>query len=434
MTALWLHQEQALAFVDHKPAAMLDMAMRTGKTRVAVELLTRRGVNRALVLCPRRVVDVWPAQVASYSRLTALGLNTGPVAQRQAQAAAFRGNLIVINYDACWRSPFKEWAMAQDWDALICDESHRIKAAGGVASRFVGRLASRIPFRLALTGTPMPHSPGDIYAQYRALDPTIFGVSYRRFLHQYAVTRQMQGFEIITGWKNEEELRAKFFSIAFHVGKEVLNLPEPMHLIQSCQLDKSAYRVYKELEEDFYAEVDAGVITAANAMVKVLRLQQITSGFAKTTDGAEAPVSDAKAKLLQDLLEDIDEPVVVFCRFHHDLDAVHHAAAALKRGSLELSGRVDHLAAWQAGDAPVLAVQIQAGGVGIDLSRAKIAIYYSLGISLGDHEQSISRMEAKDQEHSLTYYYLLADGTVDHKIFRALQDRKDVIAAIMRRE
>ncbi|HEY5571816.1 MAG TPA: DEAD/DEAH box helicase [Anaerolineales bacterium] len=431
---LWPHQQAALDFAGGKAAVMLDMAMRTGKTRVSVELLVRRGIHRALILCPKRVVDVWPEQVARYSDYTALALNRGTIAKRLQLAAAYRGNLIIINYDACWREPFKSWALSEPWDALIMDESHRVKAPGGVASRFVATLSKRVPFRLGLTGTPMPHSPLDIYAQYRALDPTIFGTSYRRFMYEYAVTKPMQGFEMVVGFKNQDKLRARIYSIAFHVGKDVLNLPEPLHLIQSCQPSAAAMRIYKALEEDFYAEIESGTITAANAMVKALRLQQITSGFGKTESGEEIQVDTAKEKLLEDLLEDIDEPVAVFCRFHHDLDTIHRVAKRLKKGSQELSGRVDDLKGWQGGGAPILAVQIQAGGVGIDLSRAKIAIYYSLGVSLGDHLQSQSRLEAYGQTHQLAYYYLLADGTIDHKVFRALQAKQDVIEALLRRD
>ena len=438
---LWPHQKQALAFVDSKPAAMLAMAMGTGKTRVAVELLVRRGARRALVLCPRSVVSVWPAQVTRFSDLTALGLDAGPVAKRQEQAAAFRGNLVVINYDACWRHPFKEWALEQAWDALICDESHRIKAPGGIASRFVARLAKQVPFRLALTGTPMPHSPLDVYAQYRVLDPEIFGTSYRRFQHVYAITRPMQGFEIVVGYKNQEELQRRFYQIAFRVESDVLNLPEPLHEARECQLSGAASKLYKSLETDFYAQVEAGEITAANAMVKALRLQQLTSGFGKLIDsGEEVQIDTAKQSLLSDILEDLDEPVVVFCRFRHDLDTVHSVANRLQRAtqeypeSLELSGRVNNLAEWQAGQAPILAVQIQAGGVGIDLTRARVAIYYSLGLSLGDHLQSQARLHRPGQTRTVVYYYLLAENTIDGKVFRALQERKDVIDAILRRE
>ena len=60
--------------------------------------------------------------------------------------------------------------MKQGWHLVILDESHRIKAPNGKASRFLARLRPTTLRRVAMTGTPMPHSPGDIYAQFRPLD------------------------------------------------------------------------------------------------------------------------------------------------------------------------------------------------------------------------------------------------------------------------
>ncbi len=116
-----------------------------------------------------------------------------------------------------------------------------------------------------------------------------------------------------------------------------------------------------------------------------------------------------------------------------DLEAVHRVCVKLGFGSLELSGRVNELERWQSGESAVLAVQIQAGGVGIDLTRTRVGIYYSLGLSLGDHLQSLARIQRPGQEKIVAYYYLLADGTVDHKIYRALLNLEEVIEAIMRR-
>ena len=442
MTPLWPHQKQALAFANGKPAVMLAMAMRTGKSRVTVELLSHRHAQRVLVLCPKSAINVWPDQFQRYSNGTeypVLTLKDMPMKQRLACAQDFLGRkgrgVVVINHDAIWRKPFADWALAQHWDALVADESHRLKSPSGVASRFVAKLGQNIETRLGLTGTPFHHTPLDIYGQYRILDRRIFGTNYNNFKHRYGVWVPMgyTGVEILRGLQNEDELYQKFYSIAFRVGPEVLNIPEPLHMTRTCDLSPAGKRVYRDLEKDFYAQVDAGEITVANAMVKGLRLQQATSGFGKVETGEEVQIDTAKQELLADLLEDTDEPVVVFCRFRHDLDVVHTVAHSLKKASLELSGRVDNLAAWQAGEAPILAVQIQAGGAGVDLSRAKIAVYYSLGLSLGDHEQSQARMQAKDQTHTIAYYYLLADGTVDRKVYNALQSRKDVIQALLNR-
>ena len=167
--------------------------------------------------------------------------------------------------------------------------------------------------------------------------------------------------------------------------------------------------------------------------MKLIRLQQIANGVVKTDDGIQRRVDDAKRKLLADTLEDIgkDEPVVVFCRYHLDLDAVHEACVAVGFESRELSGRQDDLALWQKGAGQVLAVQISAGGVGVDLTRARFSIYYSLGFSLGDYEQSEKRVHRPGQTRPVEYIHLVARNTVDVKIMRALARRAAIVESIL---
>ena len=88
----------------------------------------------------------------------------------------------------------------------------------------------------------------------------------------------------------------------------------------------------------------------------------------------------AKRGALADILEDVDEPVVVFCRFVHELDQVHIAAGKTKLPCWELSGHASELPAWRddcgEGNRPVLAVQIQSGSEGISLTEASLAVYW----------------------------------------------------------
>jgi SNF2 family DNA or RNA helicase len=143
-------------------------------------------------------------------------------------------------------------------------------------------------------------------------------------------------------------------------------------------------------------------------------------------------VDDSKQKLLEDTLEDIgEEPVAVFCWFHQDLDAVHDACRRVGCKSLELSGRRDELKQWQEGGAQVLAVQIRAGGVGVDFTRARYSVFYSLGFSLADYEQAKCRVHRPGQTRPVEHIHLVAKGTVDERILRALEKRRDVIDAIL---
>ena len=60
--------------------------------------------------------------------------------------------------------------------------------------------------------------------------------------------------------------------------------------------------------------------------------------------------------------------------------------------SMELSGRRDELKRWQDGEAQVLAVQIDAGSEGVDLTRARYSIFYSVWFSLGKYDQALARV------------------------------------------
>ena len=440
MTTSWQHQREALSFVKDKPGSMLSMEMGTGKTKVAIDLMDTHDYRRVLIVCPLSVVaGVWPGEFAKHSPApwTVLPLARGNVKdkQTQAEAALLKSEraAVVINYESVWREPFGSWARKHPWDLLVLDESHRIKSPGGVASRYCSRLSDRVPQRLALTGTPMAHSPLDIYAQYRALEKSIYGTSYFRFKSRYAVMGGWNNQEIM-GYQHQEEFQEKLYSIAYRVeAADVLDLPPLLTVTRMCELGPKARKLYRTLERDFIADLEEGRITAVNALSQLLRLQQVTSGYARTEDGRDVEVDTTKADLLADLLEDMGkEPVVVFARFKHDLEVVHRVARKLGRPSYEISGARKELSLWNEWGG-VLAVQIQSGGLGIDLTKARYAVYYSLGFSLGDYLQSQARLHRHGQKRPVEIIHLIAKATVDEAIMAALAAREQVIESIMQR-
>ena len=351
--------------------------------------------------------------------------------------------MIIVNYESAYRNPIGPWLKDRMWDLLIMDESHRLKSPSGQTSRWVSQVADRSGRRLALTGTPMPHSPLDIYAQYRAIDKTVFGVSYQRFKTRCAEFRivgkragdEEGGFiQSISGYQNLDELNEKFYGLAFRVtAAETLDLPGAIETYTHVNLNPRARKLYDEMAVKFRAELDSGeTVTAANALVRLLRFQQLTSGFAVTSDGKTVEVDQAKSRAFQDILEDLPrrEPVVVFARFRDDLDAIARTAAKMNRPHYEISGRAKDLEEWKAGGG-VLAVQIQAGGLGLDLTAARYCVYYSLGFSFGDYLQSIARLHRPGQTSLVDYIHLTAARSIDEIIVDALANKEDVINRIL---
>jgi len=222
--------------------------------------------------------------------------------------------------------------------------------------------------------------------------------------------------------------------------EEVQDLPETVDIERTYTLPDNAQKIYDDLKDEFCALLEAGVVTASNALVKLLRLQQITSGYVQSDADPETGgkgemivLHNQKAALLADWLEDIPdtEPVIIFCRFVHDLAMIQDIFKARVETCGELSGKCNQLADWQAGSYRALAVQIQAGGVGVDFTRARYCVYYSQTFSLGDYLQSRKRIHRHGQFHNVVYLHLLANQTIDRQIYKALQARQDVVTAIL---
>lgn len=441
----WRHQLEAFWTAYDSRGFLLSMWMGTGKTRVAIDLVVNRGHKLTLVLCPKSVIPVWSQQFERHGPpgFPVLLLENGGVAAKAAAVEEFaiclqtRGvpGVLVVNYESAWRKPLstvlQKLAWGKQLDCLVMDEIHRIKSPPGKASQFCWRLSQVVPYRLGLTGTPMPHSPLDIFAQYRALDASIFGSNYFAFRSRYAILGGYEGRQVVA-YKNEADLNQQFRSIAYQAGPEVIELPEALHHEIPCRLEPQAWRVYQQLERELRADVEKGEVTVANALVKLLRLQQITSGYVPVDGGALEYLDHAKIDALADLLEDLGdvEPVVIFCRFRHDLANIE-ALALGERGYYEISGEHNDLDLWRQSAGGILGVQIQSGGLGIDLTHARYCAYYSLGFSLGDYEQSQARVHRPGQEHTVHYYHLICERTVDEYVYHRLRQRKQVVEGIL---
>lgn len=508
-TKAWLHQKQGYWFAHDLDAAGLFLGMGTGKTKLIIALAEGWDVSKALILCPSKVVDVWPAQfngplfipdpketecpechgsgweavdaetgikrsceicdgdgrymdetnvkkldhghAVRRWQVLALDKKQGGSVTRRASiakqalenASARHPVAVVTNYQAAIREPMKSLLLEEMWDLVACDESDALKSPGGVTSKLAGRLHKRSRKRLCSTGTPFAQTPLDIYGQYRFLDPAIFGTSNFRFKQHYAVLGGFEGKQVVA-LQNEQELARKVASIAYQCGEEVLDLPPAMPPERrTCLLSKESVRIYNELDTELIADVKDGVVTASNALTRLLRLQQATSGHTKTDDDKALVIGEEKKGLLAELLEELpkEEPVVVFVRFRHDIRVVREVCEAQGRRCGEVSGaHSDLVGAKFPPDKDVLAVQIQSGGAGVDLTRAAYAVYFSIGFSLRDYLQSLKRVHRPGQTRPTHYYHLVAEkpgekpkdrATVDQLVFEALKEREQVVERVL---
>lgn len=447
----WQNQEEAFEFALDHPQCMLDMEMGTGKTRVAIDVaFARENVHKILVVCPKAVVPVWRENLKKFAEGPDLWScwdnQKGSV---KAKAEDLKNwspepdtkKFVVMNYDCVWRAPMGDMILKAEFDMVILDESHRAKAAGSKVSKYLALLGKKVRYKMCLSGTPMANSPLDIYGQYRFLDYTIFGTNYYYFLQDYAI---MGGPEnrFVVGYRNQQELNRRFRMLAYTCKmsdiKDRIKLPDALPpTTRMVQLPARDMKTCRELAKDFIADCGTSNVVVKNVLGKILRLQQIASGFCAVQDTPmELPrmeeLNTTKEDALTDILSDISPvaSVVVFCVFRHDLDAIARSAEKAKRKAFEISGSQNQLSEWKQNPGSVLAVQIQAGAEGIDMTNSHHAIYYSIPHSLALYNQSRARLYRPGQQNPVSFCHLLAEGTIDEAMYKSLIRKEDVIESI----
>ena len=436
---LWSHQQEAVRRLQHLSAAGLFHSMGAGKTRTAMELLKEWKTQKVLIVTPKTVMDVWRREFAKHApewRVTVLeNGNTLKKRDYLEQQLKLNGqHAIVINYDSIWREPLGKRILSETWDAIVADEVHKCKSPGGVASRYMARLGGKVARRLGLTGSPTPHGPLDVYGIYRFLDPSIFGWSFTRFRARYAVLGGFSNHQVLK-YINLEELHTKMYQIAHRVRTEdVLDIPPCRDEVITFDLSSAARKIYDHLEKDLIAEIDNNqTISVANVLAKLIRMQEITGGWAKVDEsGNYKRIDHGKAEALTDILEGIgEEPIVIFYQYNGDFRSIIEIVEKLGLSYAELSGRRNEVRKFHAGEAQVLVSQMQSGSLGESFVRAAIQVYWSTGWSLGNLEQSRKRISRPGQVRPVLYYFLCAKRSVDEKIMKALEKRQELVTYLI---
>ena len=457
--APWPHQKLEYWAMVKQPALLAYLGLGTGKTAPVVWYVQNMHVPLTLVVCPLSVIDVWLSEFPKHATvpvtiwhqhklfpspggILVVPLDKGSVTQKNQtmmDALAYEGSVvIVVNYESAWREPISKTLSRWGFDLLVLDEGHKLQSPGSRVSKFFHALGKTVPKRVALTGTPCPNGPLTIYGLYRSLDSGIFGTSFARFRDEFAVMGGFQNYQVV-GYKNVEEYNRRFYSIAIHADRSVLSLPSSTTVQRTASLSPSALKIYKSLEKDLVAQIENGTVTAANGLVKLLRLSQLTGGWLSpdvdlyNAEAKPQRIDTAKQELLADVLDDLpkEEPVVVFYRFTADSESIKAVCHEQGRTYSELSGQKNQLKDWQ-NNGQVLAVQIATGGLGVDLTRSCYCLYYSVGYSLSEYEQSLARVHRPGQGRAVTYIQLIMNGTVDEKVYKALQDKADVVETVLK--
>lgn len=444
----------------------------TGKTKLGIDtaahLFLSGAINCLFLLAPNGVHRNWisdeipkhlPDEVAEgCTTVLYRTAAAGTIAFRDHAYSALRAPkllIVAMSYDAIMTEAGGSYArlvMTKRKCLYVADESSRIKTPKAKRTIRVLASAKYAPFRRVMNGTPVDNSPFDVYTQAKFIKDDVWYpvgcASFSAFKTLFGVWREgwngQQGrhFTQLVGYKNLELLKSVLDGIGCRVTKdEVFDLPPKLYTKRYFALAPNARKVYNEVRDDFISTLAEGEISAALAIVRLGRLQQIASGFVpvEPLDGSTEgrPVLDLdepnpRVQLLREIVSDTPGKMIVWAKYDRDIDLILAAmkedgvSAVRYDGRVNDAGRAAALADFQKGDARLFVSKVAVGGTGLTLIEATTMIYYDNTFRLGDRLQSEDRAHRHGQTKPVTYVDIVAEDTIDEKLVENLRTKKEM--------
>lgn len=413
----------------------LDMGL--GKTVITLtavkELIEDFAVTRVLVIAPKRVAeDTWSREADKWDHLK--GLRVSKVIgtrQQRIQALEREADVYVIGRDCV------QWLVRSLWpiwpfDMVVIDELSSFKnpqAKRFKALRLVLPMIERV---VGLTGTPSPNGLMDLWAEIYLLDRgERLGKTLGWYREKWFKPALQNGY-VVYKWAPlkgaEEEIRNRISDICVSMSAaDYLQLPERIDVERPVQLSDAEMEQYRTMEREALLQVEDETVAALNAAAVMSKLLQISDGRIYTDTHEVVRIHDAKAEALEEIVDVTDEPVLVFYSFRHDIDAIREKIPDARM--LEGSGDI---AAWNRGEIRVLLAHPASVGYGLNLQDGgHVIVWYGLTWSLELYQQANARLHRQGQEKPVIVHHLIAEGTVDEQVMKALKLKDTSQAALL---
>lgn len=429
--SLTLHkyQSNAAAFAVKNKFVYLAMEMGLGKTVVSLTW-AKDATTGTLVVAPLRGVSTtWPDEIEKWFPGKTYAILWGPDKDYELSRNV---DYYIINYEGLqWlftslvkifkakkRMPFRR---------MVIDEGSMVKSSKTKRFKVLRQLRDLCPEGVViLSGTPSPNSLLDLWSQYYILDAgKRLGTSMAAFKSKYFVQRDRQGF--IWEIRSEEDSKAIYDAvkdITYRLeAKDYIEVPERIDNVIKVKMSSANLKQYKELEKTFMVELGDVTIAAMFAASLSMKLRQYIQGGMYIDEARNYRViHDAKLEALKSLVEEADgKGILCAIQFKFELDMIRKVfpnAPAITGGCKDATQIIRD---WNAKKIPLLLCHPASLSHSVNMQiGSHLMVWYALPWSLEHHDQLIARLHRQGQIHNVVVNYLVAEGTIDQAIVKAL--------------
>ena len=409
-----------------------------GKTLQSIATINLADAFPCLVICPSSLKINWLREWEKFTDKKAMIL-TDKV--RDTWTFFFQTGMhqvFIVNYESLKKYFVQRIKKAEGWTlrdvefrnsinlfkSVIIDESHRCKSASTQQDKFCKGICTGKEWVIELTGTPVVNRPKDLIPQLAILNRMEDFGGYKPFVNRYC-----------SGQREASNLKELNFNLwqycMFRREKSLVltDLPDKIRQVNTCEITNR--KEYMDAERDLimylqkYKDADDDKIEKAlrgEVMVKIGLLRNIS---------ARGKVRDV-IEFVKDFREN-GKKIILFCSLHEVVDQLKRyfptAVSVTGRESPDEKQRA--VDAFQNNPkADIIICSIKAAGVGLTLTASSNVAFVEFPWTYADCCQCEDRAHRIGQKDSVTCYYFLGRRTIDEKVYRIIQEKKNIANAV----
>lgn len=409
-----------------------------GKTLQSIATINLADAFPCLVVCPSSLKINWQREWEKFTDKKAMVL-TDKV--RDTWTFFYQTGMhqvFIVNYESLKKYFVQRIKKAEGWTlrdvefrnsinlfkSVIIDESHRCKSASTQQAKFCKGICTGKEWVIELTGTPVVNRPKDLIPQLAILNRMDDFGGYKPFVNRYC-----------SGQREASNLKELNFNLwkycMFRREKSLVltDLLDKIRQVNTCEITNR--KEYMDAERDLimylqkYKDADDEKIEKAlrgEVMVRINILRQIS---------ARGKVRDV-IEFVKDFREN-GKKIILFCSLHEVVDQLKRyfptAVSVTGRDSQDEKQRA--VDAFQNNPkADIIICSIKAAGVGLTLTASSNVAFVEFPWTYADCCQCEDRAHRIGQKDSVTCYYFLGRRTIDEKVYRIIQEKKNIANAV----
>lgn len=433
------HQERALDVMAGELTKLVEFGTGTGKSAVmvrAAKLFTQNGEGPGVMIVPNSLLDQMYEQFELWAgedwtdRNVCLLDRTRTIYQRRQELRAAHKQVYLLGTEALSYPQIREGLTRHRWGWVIIDEASRYRN-WSKRTGTLKLLGSRANSRYAFTGNLIVRNPSDCFYVTDWLEPGCWGTRQRdAFVKKYFLLGGFSGIEPV-GLRPDmaRDFLATYNTMRIHCElRDVRTLPDRVLEQRKTALSGPQQRAYAQMRTELRVMIErVGEpefhSKASTYATRLMRLQEIASGFTRNTDGEYVLLPSPKTReMVETLLDDPETPTIIWYWFRPENELIQRE---LTKAGLPFSwfGNKNARQDFQSGKVNIFLAQMAKGGFGLNLQRATRMMYHCLPWDLDVYTQSQERNMRLDTPDPKKGFLEIIHYTVENSCEEYVRDR-----------